>query len=241
MRLLTPIFLLASFSLSAQSLYYGWPGLGEASCSEWLNCATGCSACNSPIATGAALIGTSATWIDMNPCPHPKGDGDSVVETHGWTSTPGDAMVVLGMIALQPMQVDSIIIDHQGMEGGNEHLQVRYGINIALPTEVIKDESISLGEQRTIITDVGCITPGEGGAFGTAQLILQAYGPGDGWWLDNVRIVASPCFTTGIVTVTPTSVIDRRPVMDLFGRRIDDSAAQGVYLNAQHQRVVVLP
>ncbi|MBK7946749.1 MAG: hypothetical protein IPJ85_16235 [Flavobacteriales bacterium] len=33
----------------------------------------------------------------------------------------------------------------------------------------------------------------EGAAFGTAQLILQAYEGGDGWWLDEVRIVTSDC------------------------------------------------
>ncbi|HMC97788.1 MAG TPA: hypothetical protein VKG92_09050, partial [Flavobacteriales bacterium] len=60
MRLLTPIFFFASLSLSAQSLFYGWPGIGDDPCSDWIHCKAGCTACNSPIASGAALIGTSA-------------------------------------------------------------------------------------------------------------------------------------------------------------------------------------
>ena len=56
-----------------------------------------------------------------------------------------------------------------------------------------------------------------------------------------MRIVTSPCLTTGIDAILPGRMIDQRPVIDLFGRRVDNNAAQGVYLNARHQRVVVLP
>lgn len=240
MRLFLPLVFLLPVTASSQTLHYGWPGIGDDPCSEWLNCATGCSACNSPIASDASLIGTNASWMGVHYCPHPKGDGDSVVETSGWSELPGEAMIVFSLITLQPLQVDSIIIDHHGVDGGSTHLQVRYGVNTTLPVEVIKDEPVSMGEQRTVIADAGCIIPAEGGAYGMAQLILQAYG-GDGWLLDNVRVVTSPCMSTGIDVIVPTTAIDQRPVTDLFGRRVGDQASQGIYLNARHQRVVVLP
>ncbi len=240
MRHLFLLFFLLPFITTAQTLLYAWPGINADPCSEWLNCETGCTACNTPIASAASLMGTGAVWMGVNRCPHPKGDGDSMVETSGWSNMPGEAMVIVSMIALEPVQVDSIIIDHQAMEGGCDRLQVRYGANTTLPTTVVRDGTITEGGQQTIITDLGCITPGDG-VYGTAQLILQAYGGGDGWWLDNVRIVTSPCLTTGIDAILPGRMIDQRPVIDLFGRRVDNNAAQGVYLNARHQRVVVLP
>jgi hypothetical protein len=232
--------LLFPFAVTAQSLYYGWPAISIDPCSEWIGCQAGCTACNTPLASSAALMGTGAAWMAVSRCPHPKGDGDSVVETSGWSAVPGEAMIILSMIALQHVQVDSIIIDHQAMEGGCDRLQVRFGTNTTLPTTVVRDEGIVDGAQRTVITDLGCIAPGDGG-YGTAQLILQAYGAGDGWWLDQVRIVTSPCLSTGIEAIAPNSRIDLRPVTDLLGRRVDADAPQGVYLNARHQRVLVLP
>lgn len=241
MRWLTAILLFVSFNLAAQTIVYGWPGLGPNICSQWINCITGCSACNTPIVSDASVMGLAGSWIDVHACPHAKGDGDNIVETSGWGVQPGTAMVVINLIAFLPLQVDSIIIDHQGMEGGSERLQVRYGVNTSLPALVVRDESVVTGDQRTVITDVGCIMAAEGSENGTAQLILQAYGGGDGWWLDNVRIVASPCMSTGIDVISPTRKNDPRPLTDLLGRRVGSEASQGVYLNARHQRVVVLP
>ena len=241
MRWLTSILVLASFNLSAQTIFYGWPGIGPDLCSQWINCTTGCSACNTPIVSDASVIGLGASWMDVHACPHAKGDGDNIVETSGWGVQPGTAMVVISMISLLPIEVDSIIIDHQGMEGGSERLQVRYGVNTNLPTLVVRDESVVTGQQRTVITNAGCIMAEGSATNGTAQLILQAYGGGDGWWLDNVRIVASPCMTTAIDAIAPNSKIDLRPSTDLLGRRVDADASQGVYMNARHQRVVVLP
>lgn len=238
--ILAPLFALP-FALSAQTLHYGWPGIGDDPCTEWISCPAGCSACNTPIASDASLIGTAAAWVEVSHCPHPKGDGDSVVETAGWTAAPDAAMIIIGMVAIVPLQVDSIIIDHLGVAGGCERLQVRYGTNIGLPTDVIKDVPIAIDAQRTVITNAGCIVPSEGGSIGTAQLVLQAYAGGDGWQLDNVRIVTSACSTTGIGEVGSVSTIDQRPVLDLMGRPVGSEAVQGVYLNARHQRVVVLP
>lgn len=240
LRLLSVLSGLLPALLSAQSLSYAWPDLGPDPCDQWIGCEAGCSACNTPRGSTSWFTGTSASWIGITACPHAKGDGDATVLTTGWTAMPGDGMVAIGLVALEPVQVDSIFIGHAGTEDGCERLQVRFGINSGLPQTVVRDEAIAGDAQYTVITDAGCIAPGESG-IGIAEIVLQAYGGGDGWWLDDVRVVTSPCLSTGIDAVAAPAAQDPRPVRDLLGRPVGRYAAQGIYLDARGGRVVVLP
>lgn len=243
MNVLRRSFLLAAFMpvmVQAQLLNYGWPNLGLDPCAEWLSCEEGCTACNTPRGSSSWFTGSEAAWIGVTACPHAKGDGDATVFTTGWTTMPGEAMVVISLVALEALQVDSIVIDHTGTADGCDRLQVRFGVNSGLPETVVRDEALAGEAQRTVITDLGCITPGEGG-IGTAQLVLQAYGGGDGWWLDNVHVVTSPCLSTGISAFTVPASQDHRPVRDLLGRPVGRYTAQGIYFDRLGNRVVVLP
>ena len=123
MRSFVLLSCLLPIALTAQTLDYGWPNLGDDPCSEWISCPGGCTACNTPVASSATLIGAAAAWMGVSHCPHAKGDGDSVVETDGWTVEPDEAMVIISVIVLQPLQVDSIIVDREGTTGGCERLR----------------------------------------------------------------------------------------------------------------------
>lgn len=240
MRAITFPILLFWTVLSAQTLVYDWPGLGELACSEWIGCDAGCSACNTPQSSSAVLIGASAAWIGVDACPHAKGDGDSHVFTTGWNDSPTEPMIVISLIALQSLTVDSLIIEHQGIEGGSDRMRVRFGSNDVLPQDVVKEEAIDGAAQHTVVTGLGCISPAEGGAFGTAQIVLQAFDGGDGWWLDRVRIVTSPCLVTGIASVQVSERSAQRPAFDFLGRHVGQHPDPGFYLNAAGSRVVVV-
>ncbi len=240
MRAITVLVLLFGTALSAQTLVYDWPGLGEVACTEWIGCDAGCSACNAPQSTSAVLIGASAAWVGVDVCPHAKGDGDSQVFTAGWSASASEPMIVISLIALEMLTVDSLIIEHQGIEGGSGRMRVRYGTNEVLSEQVMKEEAIDGSVQRTVITGLGCMTPAEGGAFGTAQIVLQAFDGGDGWWLDRIRIVTSPCLVTGFASMQATSDSPQRPTLDFLGRRVGQHPAPGFYLNAAGNRVVVV-
>ncbi|MCB9182877.1 MAG: hypothetical protein H6591_03090 [Flavobacteriales bacterium] len=240
MRAITFPILLFCTVLSAQTLVYDWPGLGEVACTEWIGCDAGCSACNAPQSTGAVLIGASAAWVGVDACPHAKGEGDSQVFTTGWNASASEPMIVISLIALETLTVDSLIIEHQGIEGGSGRMRVRFGINQGLPEQVMKEEALDGSMQRTVVTGLGCMTPAEGGAFGTAQIVLQAFDGGDGWWLDRVRIVTSPCLDTGFASMQITSNPRQRPTVDFLGRRVGPHPAPGFYLNAAGNRVVVV-
>lgn len=240
MRAITFPVLLFGTALSAQTLVYDWPGLGELACTEWIGCEAGCSACNSPQSTSAALIGASVAWVEVDACPHAKGDGDSQVFTAGWSAPSSEPMIVISLIALETLTVDSLIIEHQGIEGGSGRVRVRFGTNEVLPEQVVKEEAIDGSMQRTVITGLGCISTAEGGSFGTAQIVLQAFDGGDGWWLDRIRIVTGPCLVTGFASVQATSNPLPHPTVDFLGRRVGQRPAPGFYLNAAGSRVVVV-
>lgn len=237
--ILTVPFLLPIIAAS-QTLTYGWPAIGMDPCTAWIGCENGCSGCNSPLGGNAALLGTTASWFQVGACPHAAPNGNNIVYTTGWGAAPGDAKVVFSFFAMQELQVDSIIITHHGAVGGSERLHIRFGINTILPGTVIHDAAIVQGEQRTVITGPGCLTVPEGEAYGTAQLILQAYEGGDGWWLDEVRIVTSDHLAMSVQQLGSTPTLRARPVFDLHGRSVARDPVQGLYLDAQGRRVVVV-
>lgn len=241
--MIRPLILLMALvpgMLAAQTLYYGWEGIGMDPCTEWIGCDEGCSACNAPRSSDGLLIGAATAWMGVAYCPHAKGDGDSMVLTSGWGQQPASAQIMFDIIALQPLQVDSIIIDHQAVAGCSDRVEVSFRTAVAEGMEVVKDEQLLGPPQRTVLTQLGCVEVPEGSPYGLARLALRAYGAGDGWWLDAVRIVTSPCLSTGVATLAPATVEHQRPVMDVLGRSVGLDAAQGVYLNAQGRRVVVV-
>lgn len=240
MRLIVTFLLALPMIASSQTLTYGWPSLGMGPCTEWIGCDNGCSGCNSPLGGNAVLFGAAAAWFDVEACPHVKPGGDNNLLTTGWGAQPNEAMIVFSLFAMHPLQVDSIIITHHGAADGSERLRVRYGTNAVLPETVIHDGVIAADEQRTVITGLDCIAAQEGAAFGTAQLILQAYEGGDDWWLDEVRIVTSDCTAMNVQQLESTAPLRARPVLDLLGRPIARNAAQGIYIDAQGRRVMVV-
>lgn len=240
MRLIITVLFWLPMMASSQTLIYGWPELGMEPCAEWIGCDNGCSGCNSPLGGNTVLFGAAAAWFDVDACPHATPGGDNIVHTTGWGAQPNAAMIVFSIFAMHALQVDSIIITHHGAADGSERLRVRYGINAVLPETVIHDAAIAPGEQRTVITGLDCIVAIEGAAFGTAQLILQAYEGGDGWWLDEVRIVTSDCMAMHVQQLESALPLRARPVFDLLGRPIARHAAKGIYLDAQGRRVMVM-
>ncbi len=225
-------------AMHGQSLEYAW--LNQP-CATVLNCDSGCTACLMPEGAGLAFTGTAAVWQGIDACPHPVSSGDNAVITYGWpTIADIDHYVSISGIAFSPMHIDSIIIRHNASADGPQRLTVRYGANTTMPTTVVCDVPTPELLNETVVTDLGCVAAEDGMIYGFFQLLLQPYDGGLGAWaIDDLRIVASPCATTGIGelsaaqrTSAPTTLFDA------LGRPIGQVAASGLYLNGS--RVVVL-
>lgn len=214
---------LLATAANAQTLTYAWPALGMDPCAEWLNCASGCSACNSPASSSAALIGTAAAFIGLDACAHPVVPGDNAVHTYGWGLVPGEQRIIFSLIGLVPLRIDSILIRHGSAPGGPDRLLIEYvrlgpeqeGAQLDVPVQATFGESV--------FTDAGLLKAEGNQPFGSGQLILKAYGGGAGpWLLDEVRIATSPEISTGIGLLDGAL----RPVsgpaaFDALGRRLN--------------------
>jgi len=210
----------------AQTLTYAWPSLGMDPCSEWLNCETGCSACNAPVSSSAALIGSAAAWINVDACAHPVTEDNNVVHISGWGPGIGEQRVILGLVSLR---IDSIIVRHAAGTNGPDLLRISY-VRIGPSTEGSEaDVTVHSGFATTIINNAGALRAEGNQAFGVGQVILQAYGGGPGpWLLDEVRIVTSPDISTGISVNTdilppagmtmPYDLLGRHLSAPAFGR-----------------------
>lgn len=219
---------------NAQTLIYAWPALGMDPCAEWLNCASGCSACNSPASSSAALIGTAAAFIGLDACAHPVVPGDNAVHTSGWGPVPAEQRIIISLIGLVPLRIDSIIVRHGSAPGGPDRLLIEY-VRLGPEQEsTLLDVPVQLTFEQTVFTDAGLLKAEGDQPFGSGQLILKAYG-GDArpWLLDEVRIVTSPEISTGIGV--PDGVLAPARGFDAFdalGRQLNPSSqASGLIIS----------
>ena len=232
-----PLLLLVAFGSSlctevvAQTLDYEWLNLP---CEQYLNCATGCSACNLPEGGSPIFIGTNVVWTGISTCPHPISTGDNAVYTEGW---PMDVqpMVWVGLsaFALEPLQIDSIIVRHRRSADGPQRLRISYASNPAQVSEMVSDVEVTQQYQESVVTDLGCLDPPVEGGIAALQIRLQAYQGGSGdWQLDALRIVASPCsaINVGITENFQRDLNTNHSMIDVLGRSIQGQPAPGVYV-----------
>lgn len=215
-----------------QRLLYQWLNVP---CGEMLHCEIGCSACNLPAAGGAQIIGTNMAWIGVTTCPIPIVVGDNAVLTTGWTGAPSnDHYLLFSGIVSTPMSIDSIIINHTSSTNGPERVKVEFSNNAAAALEEVADALVPSDFDDLVITDLGPVAFEQGSALGTFQVKITPYqGWGEGWALNEVRVVAHPVdlTTTGI-----SELRDRLPATkagpwyDVIGRRTSSDPAPGVYL-----------
>ena len=237
-NILCIIGLAVAIPCSAQSLDYAW--LNQP-CGTILNCDSGCTACLLPETQGISVIGTAAVWYGIDACPYPVSSGDNAVVTYAWPAIVDNSHYVsLSGIALAPVHIDSIIIRHSVAADGPQRLLTRFGINTTMPTTVVSDVALAQTWTETVLTDLGCVSAGDGMAYGFFQIMLQAYAGGSGAWaIDDLRIVASPCAATGIGGIM--AVQQHAPsstTYDALGKAIGQVATNGFYLNGS--KVVVM-
>ena len=233
--------LLFSFSFAffpnlskGQVILYQW--LNQP-CDQNLNCATGCSACNLPAAGDGLFIGTNVVWSGIDVCPHPIVEGDNVVLTSNWPIAPATLTFVgLSGIALEPMQVDSIIVRHRRSADGPQRLRMEYTNNVASLPETIGDVDVTEQFQESVFTDLGCLPISENSPYGGFQVRMRAYQGGAGnWQLDELRIVASPCqsITVGISENFQRVLSESSTYVDVLGRPVLGQPGPGVYIGAR--------
>ncbi len=229
--------LVHSFEGSAQTLNYQWLNLP---CMDNLNCASnGCSACNLPDGGTATLIGTNVNWVGVDVCPHPVSVANNAVYTEGWPMEP-QPMVYVGLsaVAMEAVQIDSIIIRHRRSANGPQRLRVQYSNDAMQVAETIGDVEISVDYIETIFTDLGCLAADENSTYSGLQLRMQAYqgGAEGNWQLDELRVVATPCQTSGQVGIAENFQRDlqgSRTYVDVLGRPVGGTPAPGVYIGGR--------
>ena len=237
-------FLIATFvvtatGIHAQTLDYAW--LNQP-CGTILNCDSGCTACLLPETQGIVFTGTAAVWHGIDACPYPVSSGDNAVVTYAWPAiADNNHYVSLSGIAFAPVHIDSIIIRHSAAADGPQRLLTRFGINTTMPTTVVSDVPAMETWTETMLTDLGCVAAGDGMIYGYFQILLQAYGGGNGAWaIDHLRIVASPCAATGIDEVFAVQQhTASSTTYDALGKNTGQVAANGLYLNGSKVVVVV--
>lgn len=225
-------------TVSAQTLNYTWP---NQPCATVLNCDSGCTACALPTGGTAMLMGIAPSWLGVDACPHPVAVADNAVATYNWPGTIDPAhQVMLSGLVFSAISIDSVIIRHTAAPDGPSRLQVRFGANTTLPTNVVCDVPAQQSTAETIVTDLGVVQAEEGSPYGFFQVILQAYDGGLGAWaIDEIRIVASPDAATAIAEVAPINERNRtKPQVDLLGRTIPQNASP--MITTAGRRVVVL-
>lgn len=220
--------------VSGQSVIYEW--LNQP-CDQNLNCANGCSACNLPANGSVSFLGTNVVWTGVQVCPHVVAVGDNAINTEGWPITP-DPLVFVGLsaIALEPLQVDSIILRHRRSADGPQRLRILYTNNVANVTEQIDEVDVSAEFQETVITDLGCLEMNENSVYSGLQLRIQAFqGGGGAWQLDALRIVGSPCNASqvGISETFERNLQQSGSFVDVIGRPVQGNPVPGVYIGAR--------
>jgi hypothetical protein len=209
-------------------------------CSNNIHCATGCSACNIPENSDPSFFGTNMIWPGVTLCPHPVSPQDNALHTSDWPVFPeGTNYGLLSCMSTVPMQVDSIIIRHRSDLSGPLRLKVSYTTAAAQPFEEIADVHVPTEWTETVVIAPSTMEIGQGMAFGTFQLKVQAYqADGGEWQLDGIRIVASPAveLATGITDLDMRYEHVEGQYVDLLGRSMGKDPAPGFYIG---QRRVV--
>ena len=215
----------------AQTLDYEWLNLP---CEQYLSCANGCSACNLPDEGSPIFIGTNVVWTGISTCPHPISIADNAVYTEGWPMEAQPTVWVgLSAFALEPLQIDSIVVRHRRSPDGPQRLRISYARNPAQASEMVSDVEVTQQYQESVVTDLGCLDQAVEGGIAALQIRLQAYQGGAGdWQLDAIRIVASPCsaINVGIAENFQRDLNTNQNVVDVLGRSIQGQPAPGVYV-----------
>lgn len=242
MRYVTLLLFVLPLIPRAQTLDYQWLNLP---CASMINCNTGCSACNVAAGGNAIVMGNALAWTGVDICPEPVTTADNALFTYGWPNIPDAGHVlILSGIAIEPIRIDSLVIEHRAASNGPQRLQVRYGVNEPLPASVIADVPTTEGFATTVLTGLGEVAAGPGQIFGMFQLVLQPYaGQSDGSWdLDAIRIVTSPASSasaTSIAEVNGTMNLRPGTVFDVSGRSVQATGrAMGLYRDGS-RRVVL--
>lgn len=207
-------------------------------CSNVLDCDEGCMACNLPGSTSAQFFGTNVAWIGVEVCPHPVANGDNAVGSFGWETEYGsDRYIVLSGISVNPVQIDSIILRHARNVNGPNRLKVGYARSMMEPAIEVAELPIEHNFHTDVITDLGCLSTTQEDPFGSFQLMLTPYGSNTGgWYLDEVRIVASPCeLATGLEDVVEQEERYNGPWFDVLGRPVTGDVPAGVYIGGKRQ------
>ena len=230
--------LLTPFGALAQSIDLDWLNMP---CATMLQCDSGCSACTVASNTSALFSGTGIAYTGVDICPESTGGGDNALATYGWAlGVDSSRALFFTVIALQPVQVDSIIIRHRSSADGPGHVRISVGVNNG-PGEPIEDIASPGAFADAVITDLGCVAAGPGMAYGFMKVHIRPYGSNTGSWeLDEVRIVGSPCSITSVPELTTTNTRTPGPVIDVLGRRVVGEKVTGVY-QAGGRRVVMVP
>ncbi|MCB9170224.1 MAG: hypothetical protein H6597_04690 [Flavobacteriales bacterium] len=213
--------LLLPLALSAQSITWSW---SNTPCAMLLSCDSGCTACNLPINTDPAFMGTNVALVGLDVCPFPVASGDNALLTYGWSEAPSsDHRVVLSGIALHPVHIDSLLVRSIGSNEGPHRLKVEVTLNNGDPGS-LSDLDLSEGTTTLVFTDLGTVQADESMVFGTFQLTFTAYQGGtEAWGLDEVTVIGSvPTISTGITAPHgPTTMQEWSDLdTDLLGRAI---------------------
>lgn len=229
----------ASSALSAQTEVIEYQWLNQW-CSSILDCDEGCTACNIPASSSAAFFGTNVIWIGVDVCPHPVVSGDNAVGSFGWTqAASSDKYILLSGIATNAVQIDSIIIRHARSAAGPGRLKVGYTRSSMEPVSELADLEVQSDFNTSILTDLGCLTTSDDMPFGTFQLQFTPYGSDEGgWYLDEVRIVATACeplTSVGIDEIGAGRTDQSGPWYDVLGRPVKGEVGAGVYIGGKRQ------
>lgn len=240
MRYATLLLLAMPLVSPAQTLDYQWLNLP---CATMINCNTGCSACNVAAGGNTIIMGNALAWIGVDICPEPVTTADNALFTYGWPVFPeAGHVLILSGLALEPVRIDSLVIEHRAASDGPQRLQVRYGVNQTMPTTVIADLPTNEAFTKSVLTGLGEVAAGQGQVFGMFQLVLQPYGgQGGSWDLDAIRIVTSPANATATSIADVNGNTNMRPgiVHDVLGRPVQaNGRAVGIYRDGS-RRVVL--
>jgi hypothetical protein len=240
-QLLRPIVItLSLFStggLFAQTEVISYQWLNQW-CSSLLDCEEGCMACNLPASSSAQFFGTNVAWIGVDVCPHPVLAADNAIGTFGWTvEQDAQKYIILSGVSTNAVQIDSIIFRHARSAQGPQHVKVGYTRSAMEPMSELADLTVQHDFHTDVITDLGCLTTTPQDPFGTFQLQFSPYGSDTGgWYLDEVRIVATPCqLATGVDVLTPQQSTYTGPWFDVLGRPVMGDVPAGVYIGRQRQ------
>lgn len=236
MRNLWTLALLAPLFTSAQTIELSWP---NTPCGVLLHCDSGCTACNSAVASSTLFTSGNMAHTGIDICPINDGGADNVLATYGWQLAPDSSRsLFISVIALQPTRLDSIIIRHGSAADGPEHVRVSIGMNEEAATLIAESATTTMVHDQ-VFTDLGCVEAGPGMAYGFFQLRLQAFGSNAGpWYLDDLRILGSACTANSIAEIVPRTTENEQRTFDVLGRPVNGPVAAGAYVRGQ-RRVLV--